>query len=245
MSLTLSQLMPASARAALLDERFEQYAVRAAVFLHQQLGWVVRDLDETALRRAISQSYTLSSAAGLRNEADHLKYLYAAGYWGIGFETDEQYAQPLREAGYRPADHGRLAYLPMEPVLNALERWQVPLQNEPHRPEATLHGLVQLAEAPAPNFERMLPFMASIWPERCQRLRSEQLIRTIENIRHDYGDQNVTRNAPAVYAAIALHLGRRLGNDPFLPWAAEAVTDGFALIHGLIDYWKSFGRAAA
>lgn len=245
MSLTLTQLMPAAARATLIAERFGQYEVRAAVFLHQQLGWLVRDLDQAALGRAIGECYALSQDAGLRSEADHLKYLYAAAYWGIGFASDPQYAAPLSEAGYRPAEDGRAAYLPIEPVLNALERWQQPLRGEVTQPDAVLRALVGIAEAPPPDARQLTAWVGTIWPDRCRRLAPGQIAACLEAAAREYPMPDAALNGQAVYAAIALHLGSAFGRDPFLPVSAGAATDGFDLIHGLINYWKSFGRAAA
>lgn len=245
MSLKLTQLMPDAARAALIAERFEQYEVRAAVFLHQQLGWQVQGLAEDALRRAIGECYALSHAAGLRTEADHLKYLYAAAYWGIGFASDPQYATPLSEAGFRPPEGERAGYMPIEPVLKSLERWQAPLRAELVQPQMVLRALLDLAESEAPYPEQLAARMASIWPDRCRRLAPDQILRCIEAARAEYATPDAPRNGQAVYAAMALHLGSAFIRDPFLPWAAGAATDGFALLQGLINYWKKFGQAAA
>ena len=245
MSLSLTQLMPEAARAALIAERFAQYEVRAAVFLHQQLGWAVGGMDEAALRRAIGESYALSHAAGLRTEADHLKYLYAAAYWGIGFASDPQYAAPLHEAGFRPPEGERAGYLPIEPVLNALERWQEPLRGELARPQPILRALLEIAEGPAPWPGQLAERLAAIWPDRCRSLSPDQIGRCIEAALTQYPVPDAAHNGQAVYAAMALHLGSAFGRDPFLPWATQAAPDGFALIHGLINYWKKFGQAAA
>ncbi len=243
MSLSLTQLMPDAARATLVAERFAEYEVRAAVFLHQQFGPLMRGLSEAALGRAIGESYALSRQAGLRSEADHLKFLYAVAYWGVGFLTDPQYAVPLIQAGYRPADAARPAYLPIEPVLNALERWQEPLQNELARSQAILRGLLEIAEGPALSGQDLAVRIAAIWPERCRRLSEADLMSIIEAARAEFPAPDAARNGQAVYAAMAPGLGHAFGRDPLLPWTAATAPDGFTLIHGLIDYWKLFGQA--
>lgn len=242
MRLGLHELMPDAARAALAGARFSEYEARAEAFLRHRTGWLLHGVGATDLQRLIGQAYDLSRKAGLRNEADHLKYLYAAAYWGIGFETDPQYAAPLRAAGYRPADGSRAAVLPIEPALKSLARWQDPLRDELAHPLNVTERLLDIAEGPRPDPLRLQSAMAAIWPARATRLGPDGMAACIGAAMAEHARPEAVRNGQAVYAALALYLGVAFLRDPLQPWAPDAAMDGLALVQGVIDYWMRFDQ---
>ncbi|MDO5641617.1 MAG: hypothetical protein Q4G26_04410 [Paracoccus sp. (in: a-proteobacteria)] len=241
----MKQLMPDNTRLVLQAERFARYRQRAAGFLRQQLPWFTpAALPDDRLNRAIAEAYALSHAAGLRAEADHLKYLYAAGYWGIGFATDPQYGAALAEAGC-----GADGPMPIEPALKALARWQAPiageLAGELSGGQAIFHALLDLAEGPRPTPDGLAAGIAVIWPARARHLPGGVLAQVIAAAAAEFAAPQAALNGQAVHAVLALHLGCAFRRDPFLPWADKAASDGFELIRGFTEYLKMMGQVAA
>lgn len=237
MVMTLEEFFPKAAEEAVIKGRVRDYETRAMKFFREQFPYLAKPLNGDQLRKVVQLAYQNAKNRGITTERDHFKYLIIVAFWGSHFETDPQYQQALKTAGWIVEDEP--SYMPyMTGLVDIIGDYGADFNKDLLQAKRVVLGFERLYTRPVEkiNYESVAAILQNIWPTRYKRLGLENVHRFIgkagEIAQKEF---KLTGSDLASYIALAMYFGASFGHDPLRPWAGEALalTDEDARRHQL------------
>lgn len=232
----------------------QRYRRTAVAFLAAEFPQIQRQMSADEMRHLIDQTYTRAKARGVGDVHGHLEYLVCSLALGSFFESDPQYRNLLRWAGWCGSDVANHAQVHTGWLLDELDAHLTQTKED-------LSDLPRLKMAftsihdhdVQPTMTNGVAQVEAIWPRRRASMDDRDLSDLVECCYGIAGQLRLTGPDAVTYLCLAVHFGAWFAQDPLYPWAQRVLDDPAAsiktrrrrLIGGVLRHWRYAGRARA
>lgn len=227
----LSQVKIPAGEAAVLDERRSAYMHTALAYLNKQFATSMLFCSSADQEALVRLAYDGATRRGFLRERDHLRYLCASMYLGVGFESDPQHRSSLVRAGWLQPNGALRQSGDFDALFALVNHWlsltACDCRDGSHL-ITKLRNAVAVGET-ASSTTSVRRLLEEVWPDRMEVLKvpdRDAVARTGLEQAARFG----LRGGDAVLcAALGVHLGYWFHSDPQYPDLGAALRkDGTA-----------------
>ncbi|SFI48508.1 hypothetical protein [Jannaschia pohangensis] len=195
------------------EERRQRYYRKALAFCRTEFPGRFYDVSDANGLAFVQTAYRAGGSIGLRSERDHLKFLIAAVHWGADFGTDPRLGHRLAACGWLNAAGRAHIYLPLPPLLRAVDHWHAEVR--PEGPDWL--AAIKAADASAGlTGAQALQVADAIWPAGTRQMPQTSWPALAAIVDADRGRRMLDGTALVLHTLLLLRFGHRYADDPTL-----------------------------